>query len=71
MKKIQNDHSYQHKTDIYSRFIAVLSLLLLLVTISSCSVIAGVFKAGMEFGIFMVLAVLVIIVFIIMRLRKK
>jgi len=54
-----------------SRFSSIFSLILLSVMVSSCSVISGIFKAGMGFGIFFVLAILVIIAFIIMQFRKK
>jgi hypothetical protein len=40
-------------------------------SLTSCEAIGGVFKAGMGFGIFAVLAVLVIIVFGIMKMRNK
>jgi len=67
MEQIQKD---QHKTDNQFRFIAVIALSVLSLMVSSCSAIAEIFKAGIGFGIFLVLAVLVVIVFIIMRLRK-
>ena len=68
MKHIQND---RQKTDTKSRLIAVLSLSLLAFTLSSCSAIAGIFEAGMGFGMYLVLAVFVIIAFIILRYRQK
>lgn len=46
-------------------------LLLLLTTLSSCEAIKGIFKAGMGFGIFLVLAVIGIIVFIAMKAGGK
>jgi hypothetical protein len=49
----------------------MLLLLSLLVSVSSCSAIAGIFKAGMGFGMFFVLAVLVIIAFIVLKIRQK
>lgn len=39
--------------------------------LSSCEVIEGIFKAGMGFGIFIVVAFLVLIVFIIFKLGKS
>lgn len=71
MKQIKKDHSHQSRMENYSRLVAPLLLTLLSLMVSSCTAIAGIFKAGMGFGIFAVLAVLVIIVFIIMRLQKK
>ena len=44
----------------------MLSLLL-----SSCSVIEGIFKAGMGFGIFLVVLVVAVIVVIALKLTKK
>ena len=67
----KKDHSHRNRMDNYSRLIAPLLLSVLSMVVSSCSVITGIFEAGMGFGIFSVLAVLVVIVFIIMRLRKK
>jgi len=43
----------------------------LLMTISSCSFIAGVFKTGMGVGIAMVVIILVIVFAIISRAGKK
>lgn len=43
-------------------------LLLVLFTITSCEVIGGIFKAGMGFGIFIVIIVIAVIVFIIAKL---
>lgn len=68
MKQTQNN---RHKTTYNSWFIPVLFLSLISITVSSCSAIAGIFEAGMGLGIFMVLAVLVIISFIILRIRQK
>ena len=38
---------------------------------SSCSAIAGIFKAGMGVGIFVVLFVVIIIALVVMRINKK
>lgn len=46
-------------------------LLLLSLFVSSCSVIAGIFKAGMGFGIFIVIAIIIVIVVIAMRAGKN
>lgn len=51
--------------------LAVIILLLLSTLISSCAVIGGIFKAGMGFGIFLVIAVIVIIVFLLTKAGKK
>ncbi len=68
MKRIQTNG---HKTNSNSRFIAILSFSLFALTVSSCSAITGIFEAGMGFGMYLILAVFVIIAFFIMRLRKK
>ena len=48
----------------------VLLLLFILVTLSSCSAIAGIFKAGMSVGIFIVLVIIVLIAILILKLRR-
>jgi len=53
------------------RFFCLSTLLLLFVSLSSCSAIAGIFKAGMGFGAFIVIAVILVIVIIMMRSGKK
>ena len=45
--------------------------LLLGMTLSSCDAIAGIFKAGMGFGIFLVILVIVIIGVIVAKVSKK
>lgn len=49
----------------------VFALLLMSVFMSSCEAIAGIFKAGMGFGVFIVIAVIALVVIMIMRSRKK
>jgi hypothetical protein len=49
----------------------VLILPLLTSMLSSCEVIAGIFKAGMGFGIFIVVAVVIAIIAIVIRVNKK
>ncbi len=46
-------------------------LLFFLTTLCSCEAIAGIFKAGMGVGIFLVLAVVALIVFIAMKAGGK
>ena len=52
-------------------FLAVFTLLFMSFALSSCEAIAGIFKAGMGFGIFIVLAIIGVIVFIAMRAGKN
>jgi uncharacterized membrane protein len=46
------------------------TLAFMLFFLSSCSAIEGIFKAGLYVGIFAIIAILVIIVFIYMKVRK-
>lgn len=46
-------------------------LILLISTFSSCEVIGGIFKAGMGFGIFIVIAIIAVIALIIGRLGSR
>ncbi|MES1224658.1 MAG: hypothetical protein ABUT20_54705 [Bacteroidota bacterium] len=50
---------------------AALLLFLSSLLFSSCSAVAGIFKAGMGFGIIAVIAFLVILVFVFTRGGKK
>ena len=45
--------------------------ILILTTFTSCEVIGGIFKAGMGVGIFIVIAVIALIVFLISKLGGK
>ncbi len=45
-----------------------LLLLLLYSVVTSCDVITGIFKAGMGFGIFIVVAIIIGIAFLIFRI---
>jgi len=68
MEKIRNKQVNQYKT---SRIIAVMTLAIISLTVSSCSVIGDIFKAGMGFGIFIVVAIIVVIIIVFLRLSKK
>ena len=46
-------------------------LLFISLILSSCEAIAGIFKAGMGFGIFLVVAVVALIAFIAMKAGKR
>lgn len=48
----------------------IVSLLALCIYLSSCSVVAGIFKLGMGFGIFLVLLVIALIVFFVAKVGK-
>lgn len=49
----------------------LLMLFIVLISFSSCSIIEGIFKAGMGVGIFIVIAVVAVIVFIISKVFRK
>jgi hypothetical protein len=46
----------------------ILMLLVLLISVSSCSIVEGIFKAGVGVGIFFVVLVLAIVAFIISKI---
>ena len=50
---------------------AIIFLLMLVVTLTGCSAIGGIFKAGMWSGIIFVAIIIAIIIFIITRLGRK
>lgn len=43
----------------------------IVILFSSCELVEGIFKAGMGVGIFIVLAIIALIVFVISRFGKK
>ncbi|CAH0335994.1 hypothetical protein FVB9288_01666 [Flavobacterium sp. CECT 9288] len=49
----------------------IIPLVLISFFFTSCSVVEGIFKAGMGVGIFIVIAVIAMIVWIISRITKK
>lgn len=51
-----------------NRVINMLMLVLVSLTVTSCEVVEAIFKAGMGVGIFIVIAVIAVIVFIISKL---
>ncbi len=53
------------------KFSILVTLVSLAFITSSCSVIGGIFKAGMGVGIFLVVLVIVIIAALVMRANKK
>ena len=67
----QNDSMLNEKIYTMKKPLAMVTLLFLTSLISSCEIIGGIFKAGMGFGIFIVVAIIVVIVFLIMKAGKK
>ncbi len=45
--------------------------ILMMTTFTSCSLVEGIFKAGMGVGIFIVVAVIAVIIYIISRFGKN
>ncbi|MGZ9676259.1 hypothetical protein [Flavobacterium sp. GNP001] len=56
---------------MFQQISRVLTLVLVLITVSSCSLIEGIFKAGVGVGIFIVVAILAILAFIISRILAR
>lgn len=54
-----------------AKVLAMFLLLLVSMSMSSCAVAGGIFKAGMGVGIFLVVLVIIGIVFLISRSRRK
>lgn len=54
-----------------NKFIKLVIAFIILLTMNSCEVIEGIFEAGMGVGIFLVIAVIAIIIYIITRFSKK
>lgn len=54
-----------------SNLITVVMFLAISVLLSSCEVVGGIFGAGMGFGIFMILAVVVIAILFMVKLGKN
>jgi len=68
MGKIKKERHIHYQT---SRFIGVFTLLIISLTLSSCSAIGEIFKAGMSFGIFIVVAIIVVAILLFLRIGKK
>ncbi len=51
--------------------VAVIATIMLSTLLTSCEAVAGIFKAGMSFGIFIVIAIIVVIVVIVMKSGKN
>jgi hypothetical protein len=51
--------------------IIALSFTLMLLTLTSCEIIGDIFSAGVYTGIFMVVLVIAVIIFIVVKLGKR
>jgi hypothetical protein len=50
--------------------VAFLLIIFLSIT-SACSIVEGIFKAGMSFGIFLVVALIVVVLFFVFKFRRR
>ena len=66
---IKNDHEKTNRKT--SKFFNLILPLFLGLSVSSCSFIGGIFKTGMEVGIFITVAVIVLIIVVILRVGKR
>ena len=71
MEKIKSDRNIQCKYGNNSGFIAIFTLIISSLTVSSCSAIGEIFKAGMSFGIFIVVAIIVVVIILVLRFGKR
>lgn len=53
-----------------NRILKLGALAMLLTILTGCEAIGDIFKAGMGFGIFLVIAVVVLIIWLLSRFRK-
>jgi len=51
--------------------LSIVSVIILLLSLSSCQVIGGIFKAGVGVGVFIVIAIIAVIIFIIAKVAGK
>jgi hypothetical protein len=56
---------------MYDKITRIALLLIILISATSCSIIGGIFKAGMGVGIFFVVIILAVIAFIISKVIGK
>lgn len=54
-----------------SKLTRMLVLILVLITFTNCEVVEGIFKAGVGVGIFIVVAIIAVIIFIISKIGGK
>jgi len=66
---IKNDYDKINRKT--SKFFNLFLALFLGLSVSSCSVIGGIFKTGMDVGIFITVAVVVLIIVVILRVGKR
>lgn len=61
----------QIKQTVMKQLTAILTIFIASLGISSCSVIGGIFNAGMSVGIFITVFFIAIILFLVVRMGRK
>jgi hypothetical protein len=56
---------------VRSRVSVVLLVLLAAVALPGCEVVEGIFKAGMAVGVFLVVAVVALVIFLVSKVRRR
>ena len=56
-----------HHKFYFMKKLSLAGIMCLLLSLSSCEVVGGIFKAGMGVGIFIVVAVIALVIFIIAK----
>lgn len=54
-----------------NKTLKLLMVFVILFSFTSCEVIGGIFKAGMGFGIFLVVAIIAVVIFLISKMMGK
>ena len=66
---IKNDHNKINRKT--SKFFNLILALFLGLSVSSCSIIGGIFKTGIGVGIFITVAVIVLVIALILRVGRR
>lgn len=56
---------------LLTAFSRLFLVLLAGIALSGCELAEGIFKAGMAFGVFIVIAVLALVIFLVSKVRKR
>ena len=56
---------------LLSAFSRLFLVLLAGIALSGCELAAGIFKAGMAFGVFIVIAVIALVIFLVSKARRR
>lgn len=58
------------ESKLNNSFLVLISSLLML-TMTGCSIVGGIFKMGVAVGVFLVVALIVVIIILVNRFKKK